>query len=112
MTELFDAFAVAAPGLAPMVADELSELGIAKLNVVDAGVGFAASPRDLARANVWLRTASRVIVRLVNFTATDFATLERKAKTVPWPRVLRAGTVVQLAGHVQEITTLPLRRRR
>ncbi|MEP6763577.1 MAG: class I SAM-dependent RNA methyltransferase [Gemmatimonadaceae bacterium] len=96
MSELFDAFAVVAPGLAPMVADELSDLGITQLTVVDAGVSFGATPRDLARANVWLRTASRVIVRLSKFEATDFATLERKAKTVPWSRVLRAGAVVQL----------------
>ena len=78
-----------------MVADELLDLGYSSLNVVDAGVGFAASARDLARANVWLRTASRVIVRLATFEATDFATLERKAKTVPWSRVLRTGAVVQ-----------------
>lgn len=96
MPELFDAFAVAAPGLAPMVADELTALGIPNLNVMDAGVGFAVSARDLARSNVWLRTASRVIVRLTKFDATDFATLERKAKTVPWSRVLRTGAVVQL----------------
>ena len=96
MSDFFDAFAVAAPGLAPIIADELSALGVSKMEVVDAGVSFAASPRDLARANVWLRVASRVIVRLAKFEATDFATLERKAKTVPWSRVLRAGTVVQL----------------
>ncbi|MDQ6612558.1 MAG: class I SAM-dependent RNA methyltransferase [Gemmatimonadota bacterium] len=95
MPELFDAFAVVAPGLAPMVADELFALGNRSLEVVDAGVSFAATPRDLARANVWLRTATRVIVRLAKFEATDFATLERKAKTVPWSRVLRKGAVVQ-----------------
>ena len=96
MLEPFDAFAVAAPGIARMVADELTALGIAFTESVDAGVSFTATPRDLARANLWLRTATRVIVRLARFEATDFATLERRAKSVPWSRVLHAGSVAQL----------------
>lgn len=96
MAETFNAFAVAPPGIAPLVADELRALGMEPLTVSDAGVAFIASRRDLARANLWLRTASRVIVRLDTFEATDFATLERRAKLVPWSEVLRAGAHVQL----------------
>ena len=96
MPETFNAFAVAPPGIAPLVASELLALGITPGDVNDAGVAFVASRRDLARANMWLRTASRVIVRLDTFEATDFATLERRAKLVPWGDVLRAGAQVQL----------------
>ncbi len=96
MPETFDAFAVTPPGIAPLVADELSALGIVPAEVSDAGVSFAASRRDLARANMWLRLASRIIVRINTFEATDFATLEKRAKLVPWSDVLRAGAHVQL----------------
>ena len=57
------AFAVAAPGLAPLVADELRGLGITPSDVDEAGVAFDATAEQLWRANLWLRTASRVLVR-------------------------------------------------
>ncbi|MEO7359152.1 MAG: THUMP domain-containing protein, partial [Gemmatimonadaceae bacterium] len=96
MPESFNAFAIAPPGIAPLVANELHDLGIAPTDVGDAGVSFTASRRDLLRANMWLRTASRIIVRLDSFEATDFQTLERRAKLVPWADVIRVGAQVQL----------------
>ncbi|MGV3708103.1 MAG: THUMP domain-containing class I SAM-dependent RNA methyltransferase [Gemmatimonas sp.] len=96
MAETFNAFAVAPPGIAPLIADELRALSIEPGAVSDAGVEFVASRRDLARANMWLRTASRVIVRLDRFEAREFSTLEKRAKQVPWGEVLRAGARVQL----------------
>jgi putative N6-adenine-specific DNA methylase len=36
------------------------------------------------RANLWLRTASRVLVRLASFRATAFYELEKSAKRIPW----------------------------
>jgi putative N6-adenine-specific DNA methylase len=38
------------------------------------------------RANLWLRSATRVLVRVARFRATAFFELERRAKTVPWDR--------------------------
>lgn len=96
MPENFNAFAIAPPGIAPLVADELRVLGISPGEISDAGVSFVASRRDLARANLWLRTASRVITRVDTFEAAEFSTLEKRAKQVPWGDVLRAGAHVQL----------------
>lgn len=96
MPETFNAFAVTPPGVAPLVAHELEALGIAPGTADAAGVAFVASRRDLARANLWLRTASRIVVRVDSFEATDFATLEKRAKLVPWGDVLRTGAHVQL----------------
>ena len=36
------------------------------------------------RANLWLRTASRVTVRVARFKATAFYELEARAKKIPW----------------------------
>jgi putative N6-adenine-specific DNA methylase len=92
----WDAFAIAAPGLAPLVAAELSARGITPRETSAAGVAFDATRADLLTANLWLRTASRVIVRLDSFEARDFATLEKLSQRVPWARVMSRGATVSL----------------
>ena len=49
----------------------------------------------IAQANLWLRTASRVIVRVASFRAQAFHELERIARTVPWERFVAAGGTVR-----------------
>ena len=93
---LYEAFAVAAPGFEALVARELSALGLQILQVIDGGVEFHASRRQLYEANLHLRTPSRVIVRLAEFKALTFADLEKRAKRVPWERVIARGQAVTL----------------
>ena len=90
------AFAVTAPGLAPLCAAELRALGIAATAVEPAGVAFDAPGDEVARANLWLRTATRVLVRLAEFKALTFADLERQARRVPWETVLAPDRPVRL----------------
>jgi putative N6-adenine-specific DNA methylase len=92
----FDAYAVAAPGLAPLVAAECVALGITPREVSPAGVSFTATADQLFTANLWSRLASRVLVRLAEFEARDFATLEKMAARVPWHHVLTPGAAVRL----------------
>lgn len=82
------AFAVAAPGVAPLVEQELRALGIAPLEVTPAGVEFAATPETLYAANLWLRTASRIVVRIGQFRVVTFAELQRFARKLPWSRFI------------------------
>ena len=49
----------------------------------------------IAQANLWLRTASRVIVRVASFRAQAFHELERLARAVPWERFVAAGGTVR-----------------
>ena len=92
----FDAFAVAAPGLAPMVAAECIARGVVPRDVSPAGVSFNATAEQLFTMNLWSRLASRVLVRLAEFEARDFATLEKMAGRVPWHHVLWPGAAVRL----------------
>lgn len=94
--EPYDAFAIAAPGIEPLVAAELKALGHRHVEMVDGGVGFKASLRQLYEANLHLRTASRVIVRLAQFRALTFAELEKRAARIPWERVIGPGQRVAL----------------
>ena len=45
----------------------------------------------MMRSNLWLRTASRVLVRVARFRATAFFELERHARRIPWERFLTDG---------------------
>jgi putative N6-adenine-specific DNA methylase len=95
-TRALAAFAATAPGLAPITAAELTELGIRPREVDASGVAFDATQAELQRANLWLRTASRVTVRLAQFRAEAFHELERHARQVPWERVLDGERPVRL----------------
>lgn len=92
----FEAFAIAAPGLEPLVASELKSLRARQLRAVEGGVEFKADHQLLYSANLHLRTASRVIVRLARFRAISFAELERRAGRVPWERVVPRNGRVRL----------------
>jgi putative N6-adenine-specific DNA methylase len=91
-----DVFAVATPGVAPLVAAECVALGLTPREVSTAGVALDLTPAELFTLNCWTRLASRVLVRLAQFEARDFATLEKQAARVPWARVLTAGAPVRL----------------
>jgi putative N6-adenine-specific DNA methylase len=80
-----DCYAVCAPGLEELTAAELSALGIRTGRADRGGVAFRATNRQLYAANLWLRTATRVLVRLASFGASSFAALEHRADEIAWP---------------------------
>lgn len=47
------------------------------------------------RANLWLRTASRVLVRFATFRASAFHELERRAKKLPWAEFVAPGGAIE-----------------
>lgn len=93
---ILEAFAVAAPGLAPFVAEELRELGITPGEASDAGVSFPASHGELYRANLNTRIASRILVRLGAFRAAHFSELEKGSRGIDWAAWIPAGAVLAL----------------
>jgi putative N6-adenine-specific DNA methylase len=90
------AFAVCTPGLDDVTAHELRTLGIANARTTPGGVEFSATNRQLYLANVWLRTATRVIVRIGSFTARHFDDLERRVTEIEWGRWLVPDLPVRL----------------
>lgn len=88
------AFAVTALGLEPLCAAELRSLGI-RGTAVDGGVSWTGDIASVARANLWLRTASRVLVRVAEFKAKAFFELELNAKKIPWAQFVAPGVTVE-----------------
>ena len=87
-------FAVCAPGLEQLLLAEVVALGFAKAKAVGGGVELDGTLADVQRLNLWLRTASRVLVRMGTVKATAFPELVRKASALPWEQF--AGKAAQL----------------
>lgn len=90
----FDCFAIVAPGLESFALAEARELGL-DARAVDGGFEWSGDARSVLTANIGLRIASRVLVRLASFDARSFAELERRARQVPWQRVVRERATVR-----------------
>jgi len=95
-------FVITVPGLEGLIALELRYLGVLgaeqdeRSPVESGGVAFNGGLDELYRANLHLRTASRVIVRLGDFYAAAFSELRKKAGRLAWERYLRPGQPVRL----------------
>jgi len=98
----FELFAVAAPGLESITAGELKTLGLRGKREAGSGtreaggVSFAGDLEAIYRANLWLRTATRVLLRLGSFHASTFYELERRAKKLDWAAFLPATGSVEV----------------
>ncbi len=86
-------FAVAAPGLEEIVAGELQALGLAAA-AEPGGAGLGPDLRALYEANLRSRTASRILVRIGEFSATAFYELEKRARRIEWERFETGGRPV------------------
>ena len=91
----FELFASTAPDLESIAAGELNTLGVKGRQGVG-GVSFGGDLDRIYQANLWLRTASRVVVRLGRFHASTFYELERRSKKIPWADFLPATGSVAL----------------
>ncbi len=89
-------FVVTSPGLDQLAAQELRQLDLIPL-VEPGGVTFKAEEEGLYRANLHLRTASRILARVGQFFyATAFGELRDKASRLPWERFLKPGQPVDI----------------
>jgi putative N6-adenine-specific DNA methylase len=76
--------ATAAFGLEKIVKNELIALGFENIKVSEGKVEFEATLGDIPRANLWLRCADRVLLKMGEFAAFTFDELFEKTKALPW----------------------------
>ncbi len=80
-------FATASKGLETVLAGEIRALGGKEIAAVTGGVSFSGDTALGYRANLWLRTASRVLLILSDFSAPTPDALYEGVKAVPWPEI-------------------------
>jgi putative N6-adenine-specific DNA methylase len=95
-------FAACSPGVEPLLEKEMRILGYLTGPAIqgpvpeEGGFEFTAGPEGLYSANLWLRTAGRILMRLGDFYASGFPELIRKASRLPWDKHLVSGRPVAL----------------
>lgn len=77
-------FATCARGLEPVLADELAGLNFRDIEPAVGGVGFRTTQVGVYAANLWLRTASRVLVSVGEFHADTPDDLREATRRLPW----------------------------
>lgn len=82
--ESFRLIATTAFGLESVAARELHDLGIEDTSTHNGYIEFRGGVREIAKANLWLRTADRVLILAGKFGAITFDELFEGVKALPW----------------------------
>jgi putative N6-adenine-specific DNA methylase len=93
-----DLIATSTFGLESVVAREVKELGYDRVTVENGKVTFSADESAICRANLWLRTADRIRLKVGEFRATTFDELFEKTKGLNWPDILPADAAFPVDG--------------
>jgi putative N6-adenine-specific DNA methylase len=80
-------FATTFKGLEEVLAGEVAALGGEGVSIGTGSVSFSGDMALCYRANLWLRSANRVVMLLAEFPAPTPAALYEGARGVPWPEL-------------------------
>lgn len=75
-------------GLESVLKREIQDLGYEIVQVEDGRVTFRGGMDAVCRANIFLRTAERVLLKAGSFRAVTFEELFQKTKDIPWERYI------------------------
>lgn len=93
-----ECIATAAFGLEGLVKKGLQQLGIESARGENGGARFSASPSDAFRANLWLRTADRVLWIAGEGKAATFEELFQLVRGIPWEDILPRNAAFPVSG--------------
>lgn len=89
--------ATAAAGIEALVGKELKDLGY-ECQVENGKAFFKGTDMDIAKTNIWLRTADRIKIVFGTFTATSFDQLFEQTKALPWEDILPVDAEFPVSG--------------
>ena len=93
--ERFELIAPCHFGLEAVLKREILDLGYEISQVEDGRVTFYGDAEAVCRANVFLRTAERILIKAGSFKAVTFDELFEKTKQIPWEHYIpRDGKVL------------------
>ena len=86
-------------GLEKQLGEEIDALGLKRVHTMDGRVTFEGEPCDVARANMFLRCAERVMIKLGEFPATTYEELFQGVKALPWEEYIGSSDAFPVKGH-------------
>jgi len=97
-------FATTAKGVEEVLAAELVRLGAPEVSVESGGVRFGGGMEAAYRANLWLRTASRVLMPLAEFACETPEQLYLGARTIDWGSYLTPAMTLAVDCNLRDST--------
>lgn len=96
-------------GLEAVVAREVRDLGYDQVTVENGRVTFVGDYLAICRANLWLRTADRLLVKMGQFEALTFDELFEGVKALPWPDWIPEDAEFPVEGrsHKSQLSSVP-----
>jgi putative N6-adenine-specific DNA methylase len=82
--KIYELIATTTFGLEAIVKRELMDLGFEITETENGKVTFKSDIRGIAKANLWLRCADRVLLKVAQFKAITFDELFEKTKKIDW----------------------------
>ena len=82
--------ATATFGLEAVVKREIDALGYRIIRSEDAKITYMGDERAIARSNLWLRSADRVLLKMGEFKALEFEALFQQTKAIAWEDIIPA----------------------
>ncbi|MBD0381162.1 THUMP domain-containing class I SAM-dependent RNA methyltransferase [Paenibacillus sedimenti] len=96
-------------GLEAVVAREIRDLGYNEVTVENGRVRFIGDELAICRANIWLRTADRILVLMGQFKALTFDELFEGTKALAWPDWIPGDAEFPVEGrsHKSQLSSVP-----
>lgn len=109
MAEELELVATCLFGLEKFVGEDIEALGYRRIETQDGRITFRAPIEGIARANMWLRCAERVFIKMGSFPAKSFEELFQGVKALPWERWIGQDDAFPVSGHSirSELKSLP-----
>jgi len=104
MEKEFSMIAKTFKGLEEVLAGEIAAIGGNDIELGRRAVSFRGDKSVLYRANLWLRTASRVLVPIVTFRAGDADAVYEEVKKIDWEQYMDLTTTFSIDATVYSET--------
>lgn len=96
-------------GLEALVAREIRRLGYETTSVEDGRVCFMGDWQAVCRANLWIRTGERVLIKVAEFTAVTFDELFENTKSIKWSKWIGRTDAFPVKGYSLKSTLASVR---
>ena len=85
---MYELIATATFGLEAVVRREIEHLGYKVTRTEDGKVTFLGDARAIVKANLWLRSADRVLIKMAEFDAKESEDLFQQVKGIAWEELI------------------------